>query len=102
MENPGQFWVEINISAFQSAEDAVGEFVKTGKLNFRDLVTSLIADLAKLAARRFILGPIANALSGALGAAGSATLNLGGSFNLPSTQASGAYTGTFNVTVAYN
>ena len=44
--------------------------VKTGKLNFRDLVTSLIADLAKLAARRFILGPIANALSGALGGAG--------------------------------
>jgi Domain of unknown function (DUF4402) len=41
-------------------------------------------------------------LSGSLGAAGSATLNLGGSFNLPSTQASGAYTGTFNVTVAYN
>ncbi|MCV2449683.1 phage tail tape measure C-terminal domain-containing protein, partial [Paracoccus sp. DMF] len=38
------------VSAFQSAEDAVGEFVKTGKLNFRDLVTSLIADLAKLAA----------------------------------------------------
>jgi hypothetical protein len=48
----------------------VGEFVKTGKLDFRDLVTSMIADLAKLAARRFILGPIANALSGALGGAG--------------------------------
>jgi hypothetical protein len=42
----------------------VGEFVRTGKLNFRDLVTSLLADLAQLAARRFILGPIANALSG--------------------------------------
>jgi len=38
--------------------------VKTGKLRFSDLVTSLLADLAKLAARRFILGPIANALSG--------------------------------------
>ena len=44
--------------------------MKTGKLNFRDLVTSLLADLAKLAARRFILGPIANTLSGALGGAG--------------------------------
>lgn len=41
-------------------------------------------------------------LTGSLGGAGSATLNLGGSFNLPSTQASGAYTGSFNVTVAYN
>ena len=58
------------VGAFQSAEDAVATFVKTGKLDFRDLVTSMIADLAKLAARRFILGPIANALSGALGGAG--------------------------------
>ena len=64
------------VSAFQSAEDAVGEFVKTGKLNFRDLVTSLIADLAKLAARRFILGPIANALSGALGGTGGIFANI--------------------------
>jgi len=58
------------VSAFQSAENAVGEFVRTGKLNFSDLVTSLLADLAKLGARRFILGPIANALGGILGGAG--------------------------------
>ncbi|WP_323004714.1 phage tail tape measure C-terminal domain-containing protein [Denitromonas sp.] len=58
------------VGAFQSAENAIGEFVKTGKLDFRSLVTSLLADLAKLAARRFILGPIANALSGALGGLG--------------------------------
>ena len=58
------------VGAFQSAENAVAAFVKTGKLDFRDLVTSMIADLAKLAARRFILGPIADALWGALGGAG--------------------------------
>ncbi len=58
------------VSAFQSAENAVGEFVKTGKLNFRDLVTTLLADLAQLAARRFILGPIANALSSVFSGAG--------------------------------
>ena len=57
------------VGAFTSAENAIGDFVKTGKLNFRDLVTSLIADLARLAARRFILGPIANALGGILGGA---------------------------------
>ena len=56
--------------------NAVGEFVKTGKLDFHDLVTSLLADLAKLAARRFILGPIANALSGALGGAGGIFANI--------------------------
>ena len=64
------------VGAFQSAENAVGEFVKTGKLDFRDLVTSLLADLAKLAARRFILGPIANALSGVFGGAGGIFANV--------------------------
>ena len=64
------------VGAFQGAETAIGEFVKTGKLKFGDLVTSLIADLAKLAARRFILGPIANALSGALGGAGGIFANI--------------------------
>jgi len=59
------------VGAFRSAENAIGEFVKIGKLKFGDLVTSLIADLAKLAARRFILGPLAGVLSGVLG-------NLGG------------------------
>jgi lambda family phage tail tape measure protein len=54
-------------SAFTSAENAIGQFVKTGKLDFRSLVTSLLADMAKLSARRLILGPLANALSGALG-----------------------------------
>ncbi len=64
------------VGAFTSAENAVGEFVKSGKLDFRDLVTSMIADLAKLAARRFILGPIANALTGALGGAGGLFANI--------------------------
>lgn len=40
-------------------------------------------------------------LSGTLGAAGSASLNVGGSFSLPSTTPTGVYSGTFQVTVAY-
>jgi hypothetical protein len=64
------------VGAFQSAENAVGDFVKTGKLDFSGLVTSMIADLAKLAARRFILGPIADALSGAFGGAGGLFANI--------------------------
>jgi len=64
------------VGAFQSAENAVGDFVKTGKLDFSSLVTSMIADLAKLATRRFILGPIANALSGAFGGAGGLFANI--------------------------
>ena len=57
------------VSGFQSAESAFRSFVTTGKLDFRSLVSSILADLAVLAARRFILGPIANALSGTLGGA---------------------------------
>ena len=58
------------MGAFQSAEDAVGQFVKTGKLNFGDLAASILADLAKLAVRKSVLGPIADMLSGALGGMG--------------------------------
>ena len=61
---------DVIAGAFRSGEDAVGEFVKTGKLSVKDMVTSMIADLAKLAARRFIFGPLAGALGNALGGVG--------------------------------
>ena len=41
-------------------------------------------------------------LSGSLGSAGSASFGVGGSVPLSSSTATGAYTGTFDVTVAYN
>jgi Lambda phage tail tape-measure protein (Tape_meas_lam_C) len=50
--------------AFSSAESAIVQFVKTGKLNFRDFTSSILADLAKIMARKLILGPLANALGG--------------------------------------
>jgi hypothetical protein len=53
--------------AFSNAESAIGQFVKTGKLDFSSLLSSILADMAKLSARKFILGPLANVLSGALG-----------------------------------
>lgn len=77
------------VTAFNNAEDAIGEFVKTGKLSFSDLVTSLLVDLAKLGARKFILGPIANALSGALGGLGGGF----GNFMLPSVYHAGGIVG---------
>ena len=45
----------------------MANFVKTGKLSFSDLVTSILADLAKLATRTYILDPIADALGAAMG-----------------------------------
>jgi hypothetical protein len=41
-------------------------------------------------------------ISGALGNTGSATFGVGGSFPVAASTASGNYTGTFDVTVAYN
>ncbi|MBD9529119.1 phage tail tape measure C-terminal domain-containing protein [Paracoccus sp. PAR01] len=56
--------------AFQSAENAVGDFVTKGKISVSELATSIIADFARIGARRFLLGPLAGALNGALGALG--------------------------------
>lgn len=46
--------------------------------------------------------PASDTLSGTRGSAGTRALNGGGSFNLPTAISTGNYTGTFNVTVAYN
>lgn len=53
-------------SAFSGAENAVAEFVKTGKLDVSDLVSSILADLARLAVRQSALGPPSSALSSVL------------------------------------
>jgi hypothetical protein len=74
------------VGAFQRAEEAIVEFVRKGKLDFRDLVTSMIADLARLAARKFILAPLAGLLSGVLGGAGglfASVLHAGGVVGAP-------------------
>ena len=57
--------------AFQGAENAISEFVRTGKASMRDLATSVIADFAKIGARRFLLGPLAGALGGLTAGMGS-------------------------------
>ncbi|ARU02427.1 phage tail tape measure C-terminal domain-containing protein [Yoonia vestfoldensis] len=57
--------------AFSGAESAFRSFVETGKLDFKSLVRSILSDLAVLAFRRAVLGPIANALAGAFGGGGS-------------------------------
>lgn len=59
------------VNAFTSAEDAFREFVKTGKADFKGLVQALLADLATLAFRSAVLGPIAGALGVAFGSGGS-------------------------------
>lgn len=64
--------------AFKSAEDALVEFVTTGKLNVSDLVNSIIADLARLAIRQGITGPLSSALGSVFGSTSVGIFHSGG------------------------
>ena len=56
-------------TAFDAMESALTRFVTTGRLDFSGFVDSVLADLARLATRRFITQPLAGLLFGALGSA---------------------------------
>ncbi|WP_416914160.1 phage tail tape measure C-terminal domain-containing protein [Seohaeicola sp.] len=72
--NWGKGLGETLVGAFQGAENAFRDFVRTGKLNFKGLVASILEDLAVLQFRNAVLGPIANALSSAFGGWGGSTV----------------------------
>ena len=52
--------------AFDSMEDALVEFVRTGKLSFSDLVDHILAELARIVIRRSIIDPLMDILQGIL------------------------------------
>lgn len=52
--------------AFKGMENALVEFVKTGKLNFSSLVDSIIADVARMVIQQQITGPLAGWAMGGL------------------------------------
>lgn len=58
------------VGAFRGAEDAFRNFTKTGKFDFKGMIASILSDLATLAFRSAVLGPLANALAGAFGGGG--------------------------------
>ena len=60
---------DFTTSSFNHMEDALVEFVTKGKFEFSNLVDSIIADLARLAIRQTITGPLASGLLRALGGA---------------------------------
>lgn len=76
------------LGAFRGAESAFRSFVETGKLDFKGLVRSILADLAVLAFKRAVLGPLANALSGIFsgGSVVAAVSHTGGVVGLSGTQ----------------
>lgn len=53
--------------AFKGMEDALVEFVKTGKLNFKSLADQIISDLIRMQIQQSITKPLAQAVSGSGG-----------------------------------
>ncbi|MEE8597843.1 MAG: phage tail tape measure protein [bacterium] len=51
-------------NAFKSLEDNMVSFVRTGKMDFSDMIDSFIDDLIRLAAREIIINPIIEGISG--------------------------------------
>lgn len=49
-------------NAFQGMEDALVNFVTTGKLDFKSLADSIIADIARIIIKQQILGPLSSTL----------------------------------------
>ncbi len=91
---------QVTVSAFRSMEDALTRFVMTGKLDFRSLADSIVADLVRIQIQRTITLPLANWLGSVIpgmgagmggGTAGSAFP--AGSSDLMGTMANVAHSG---------
>ena len=83
VEDVGTQMKDTFTNAFSEMEDAMVEFMKTGKLSFRSLVDSVLEDLIRIQARK-----ITATLAGGLGSALSFGASLfGGMSTLPSTPA---------------
>jgi hypothetical protein len=74
---------ETLVSAFSSAESAFRKFVTTGKFDFKGLISSILADLATLAFKSSVLGPLANWLSKGLGSIFAPVKHAGGMVGAP-------------------
>lgn len=57
-------------SGFQGLEDAILDFTKTGKFSFKDMVTSIVDDLTRIAIKAAIIAPIVNAVTAGFGGGG--------------------------------
>lgn len=54
-------------NSMKGMEDALVDFVKTGKLNFSDMIDSMISDIARMMIQQQITSPIASALGSVFG-----------------------------------
>lgn len=87
---------DVFASGLNTMEDFLVDFVTTGKLEFKDLINSILEDLARLVIRQNITGPLAGLLSRAFaGGAGSQPLSVisGTSYGTAFGAAGGVFSG---------
>ncbi|NDC36153.1 MAG: hypothetical protein EBZ51_12475 [Synechococcaceae bacterium WB9_2_112] len=87
---------QVTVNAFRSMEDALTRFVMTGKLDFRSLADSIIADLVRIQIQRAIALPLANWLGSVIPGMGGGTAAgafPAGSSDLMGTMANVAHSG---------
>jgi len=58
------------VNAFDRAGDALGEFLTTGKLDFKEFASSILADLAKMIAKQALFNALAAVTGGGGGSSG--------------------------------
>lgn len=55
------------VNTFKGMEDALVNFVTTGKANFRDFANAIIADIARIAVRQAIIAPLTSGIGSLFG-----------------------------------
>jgi len=55
------------VRAFKGMEDALVNFVKTGKIDFKSLADSIISDMARIAIQQSIIKPLGDAFASFMG-----------------------------------
>lgn len=68
--NFAKFTEDATTRALRGMEDSLVRFVQTGKLSFKDMANSIIADLIRIQLRQSIMGPLAGLIGGAIGGGG--------------------------------
>jgi len=64
IKSVGESMADVVIKGIKGMEDALVNFVMTGKLNFRNLANSIIKDMARIAIQQTITAPFSNWFSG--------------------------------------
>jgi lambda family phage tail tape measure protein len=77
VENVAKQSQNLFTNAFKGMEDALVKFVQTGKLDFRSLADSIIADMIRMQVQQNVTGPLARWLAGMAGAGSTGTPGYG-------------------------